>query len=107
MTSPETLHMKDAINEHSFPLDTHTAYFNTQFGRYGFLKSHYSAELIPDRTDSRVNLSGLGPKKLESWQGLFTDSVDHLPSFSEPTHTHIFGNQGNGYCHSRTALVRS
>jgi hypothetical protein len=36
MTSPETLHMKDAINEHSFPLDTHTAYFNTQFGRYGF-----------------------------------------------------------------------
>jgi hypothetical protein len=31
--------------------DTHTTYSDTWFGRYGFLKSGYSAELILDRTD--------------------------------------------------------
>jgi hypothetical protein len=46
MTSPETLYMKNVINEHSFPLVTHTAYFNTRFGRYGLLKAGYGAELF-------------------------------------------------------------
>jgi hypothetical protein len=40
---------KNAINEHSFPLVTHTAYFDTQFGRYGLLKSGRGAELFLDR----------------------------------------------------------
>jgi hypothetical protein len=93
MTSPETFYMKSTINEHSFPLVTYMAYFDTRFGHYGFLKSSYSAELIPDRTDRWVNFSDLWPKKHQSWWGLFMDSVDHLTSFRAPTHTHIFGNQ--------------
>jgi hypothetical protein len=50
-TFPETLHTKNAANEHSFMPVTHMAYSDTQFGRYGFLKSGYGAELILDRTD--------------------------------------------------------
>jgi hypothetical protein len=49
MTSPEILYMKNTVNEHSFPLVTHTFYFDTRFGRYGLLKSGYGAELILDR----------------------------------------------------------
>jgi hypothetical protein len=49
MTSPKTLYMKNAANEHSFTLVTHTAYSDTRFGRYGILNSGYSAELILDR----------------------------------------------------------
>jgi hypothetical protein len=51
MTSPETLYTENTVNEHSFVPVTHTAYFNTRFGRYGFLKAGYGAELILDRTD--------------------------------------------------------
>jgi hypothetical protein len=51
MTFPETLHTKNAVDKHSFTLFTHMAYSDTQFDRYGFLKSGYGAELIPDRTD--------------------------------------------------------
>jgi hypothetical protein len=43
--------MKDAVNGHNFPLVPHTAYFDTWFGRYRFLKSGYGAELILDRMD--------------------------------------------------------
>jgi hypothetical protein len=39
MTSPENLHVKNAVNEHILPLVTYTAYFDTWFGRYGLLKS--------------------------------------------------------------------
>jgi hypothetical protein len=39
MTSPETLYMKNTINEHSFMPITATAYFDTRLGRYGFLKT--------------------------------------------------------------------
>jgi hypothetical protein len=42
----ETLHTKIAINELSFLLVTHTAYFETRFGRHGLLKSGYGAELF-------------------------------------------------------------
>jgi hypothetical protein len=54
-----------------------------------------------------VNLSGLWPKRRESWQGLFMDSVEHLTSFPTPTHTHIFGNHNNSYGHLKTADVRN
>jgi hypothetical protein len=43
--------MKIAVNELSFPLVTHTAYFDIQFGSYGFLKLGYDAELFWDRLD--------------------------------------------------------
>jgi hypothetical protein len=46
MTSPETLYTKNTVNELSFPLVTHTAYFDTWFGCYGFLKLGYGAELF-------------------------------------------------------------
>jgi hypothetical protein len=51
MTSPETLYTKNAVNELSFTSVTHTAYSDTRFCRYEFLKSGYGAELILDRTD--------------------------------------------------------
>jgi hypothetical protein len=46
MTSIETLYIKNAVNEHSFTPVTHTAYSNTRFGRYGFLKLGYGAEVF-------------------------------------------------------------
>jgi hypothetical protein len=46
MTSPETLYIKNIINEHSFPLVTHMTCFDVRFGRFGFLKSDYDAELV-------------------------------------------------------------
>jgi hypothetical protein len=107
MTSSETLYTKNAVNEHSFTLVTHTAHSGTRFGCYGFLKSGYGAELILDRMDRWVNFSGLRPKKRESWRGLITDSIDHLTSFLAPTHTHIFGSHSNCYSHLKTANMRS
>jgi hypothetical protein len=41
--------MKNVADELSFLLVTHMACFDIQFGRYGFLKSGYGAEPIPDR----------------------------------------------------------
>jgi hypothetical protein len=49
MTSPETLHTKNAVNEIIFPLVTHTDNFNTRFGRYRLLKLGYGAGQILDR----------------------------------------------------------
>jgi hypothetical protein len=43
--------MKNVVNKLSFTAVTHTAYSDTWFGHYGFLKSNYGAKLIPDRTD--------------------------------------------------------
>jgi hypothetical protein len=54
MTSPKILHMKNVINELSFPLVTHTTYFDTQFGSYGFLKSGYRAGHILGRLGIQV-----------------------------------------------------
>jgi hypothetical protein len=39
MTIPETLNTKVAVNELSFPLVTHTTYFNARFDSYGILNS--------------------------------------------------------------------
>jgi hypothetical protein len=93
MTSPETLYTKNVINELSFPLVTHTAYFDTRFGSYGFSKSGYSAGQIEQRSE----ILGLGPKMSESWRGLITYFASSLLSFSTPTHTHDFNNHSNGY----------
>jgi hypothetical protein len=49
MMSVETLYKKEVINELSFLLVTHTTYFDTWLGRYGFLNLGYGAELILDR----------------------------------------------------------
>jgi hypothetical protein len=49
MTSPETSFTKNVADELSFLLVTHMSRFNIRFGRYGFLKSGYGAELILDR----------------------------------------------------------
>jgi hypothetical protein len=51
MASPETLYMKNAVNEHSFPLVTHMAYFDTCFGCFGFLKTEQGADLFWDSLD--------------------------------------------------------
>jgi hypothetical protein len=37
---------ENAVNEHSFMLVTHTTYFDTRFGRYGFMKTEQGAELF-------------------------------------------------------------
>jgi hypothetical protein len=37
---------ENAVNELNFSLVTHTAYFHTLFGRYGFLKRKQGAELF-------------------------------------------------------------
>jgi hypothetical protein len=35
------------------------------------------------------------------------DSIASLLNFSMPTHTHDFGNHGDGFGHSKTSLIRS
>jgi hypothetical protein len=62
MTSPKTLYTKNAVNEHSFLFVTHTAYFNTRFGHYEFLKSGYGAELFWTAWTLELNQSFRGPK---------------------------------------------
>jgi hypothetical protein len=106
MTFPETLHLKNDVNEHSFMSVTHMAYSNTQFGRYGYLNSGYGAEVILDGTDRWVNFSDLRPKKDQSWRGLSTDLAASLLSFST-TMSHDSGNHSNGYGRPKTALLRS
>jgi hypothetical protein len=49
MTSPETLYTKNVINELSFLLVTYMTCFDIRLGRYGFLKSGFSAGQILDR----------------------------------------------------------
>jgi hypothetical protein len=38
---------------------------------------------------------------------MFTDFIGHLLRFPTPTYSHIFGNHGNGYGHSKRANMRS
>ncbi len=49
MMSPETLNTKVAVNELSFPLVTHTVYFDARFDRYEVLNSGQGAENFLDR----------------------------------------------------------
>jgi hypothetical protein len=55
MTSPESLNTKNAINELSFLLVTHTAYSDAPFDSYGRLKSGQGAEQILDRLGKPAN----------------------------------------------------
>jgi hypothetical protein len=64
MTSPKTLYTKNAINEHSFMLVTHTAYFDTRFDRYELLKSGYGAKLFWTAWTLERNPSFRGPKQV-------------------------------------------
>jgi hypothetical protein len=43
------LYTRNVTNKLSFLMVTHMTRFNIRFGRYGFFKSGYSAELIPGR----------------------------------------------------------
>jgi hypothetical protein len=104
MTSPETLYTKITINELSFPLVTHTAYFKTRFGSYGLLKSGYDAEQI---LDIQVIDQVLRPHEARTCWGLNTVFVVNILSFPMPTQTHVFYNRSNGYGHLNTANVRS
>jgi hypothetical protein len=62
MNSLESLYTNNAVNEHSFPLVTHMAYFDTRFGRYRFLKSAYDADLFWTTWTLKWNPSFRGPK---------------------------------------------
>jgi hypothetical protein len=67
MTSPETSYTKDVANEVSFLLVTHTTCFDIRFGRYGFLKSGFSARQILEQPGYTGAWSGfLGQKKSET-----------------------------------------
>jgi hypothetical protein len=55
MTSPETLNTKVSVNEHRFPLVTHTTYSNARFDSYGIFKSTSGAEDFLDRLDIPTN----------------------------------------------------
>jgi hypothetical protein len=54
MTSLEILCTKNVFNELIFLLVTHTTCFDIQFGRYGILKSDFSARHILDRLGIQV-----------------------------------------------------
>jgi hypothetical protein len=62
MNSPETLYTKNVVNELSFLLVTHTTCFDIRFGRYGFLKSGFSAGQILDRMGIQLLGQVFGPQ---------------------------------------------
>jgi hypothetical protein len=74
MTSPETLHRKSDVNEHSFTSITPMTYSDTRFYRYGFLKTKQGAELFWTAWTLEQNPNYKGPKMSESGRGLITDS---------------------------------
>jgi hypothetical protein len=60
MTFPETLNTKVAVNELSFPLVTHTVYFDARFDSYVILKSGWGDENFLDRLCRPANYQVLG-----------------------------------------------
>jgi hypothetical protein len=54
MISPESSYTKDVSNELSFLLVTHMSCFDIRFGRYGLLKSGFSARQILDSLGIQV-----------------------------------------------------
>jgi hypothetical protein len=66
MTSLETSHTKNVVNELNFPLVTHTTHFDIQFGRYGILNSCFSSGHIMDRLDCSFSVRFLGRKMGET-----------------------------------------
>jgi hypothetical protein len=69
MTSPETLYTKNVVNELSFPLVTYMTCFDLWFGRYGFLKSGFSAGQILDRLGIPVLGQVFGPPDVQNLMG--------------------------------------
>jgi hypothetical protein len=55
----ETSHMKNVVNELSFPLVTHTTHFNIRFGCYDILKSCFSSGYTMDILDCRCSVQFL------------------------------------------------
>jgi hypothetical protein len=55
MTFLEALNTKVVVNELSFPLVTHTAYYDARFDSYGILKLGRRAENFLDRLGRPVN----------------------------------------------------
>jgi hypothetical protein len=55
MTFLEALNSKVVVNELSFPLVTHTAYYDVRFDSYGILKLGRGAENFLDRLGRPVN----------------------------------------------------
>jgi hypothetical protein len=62
MTSPETSYTKNVSNELSFLLVTHMTCFDIWFGRYGFLKSGFSARQILNSLGIQVLGQVFGPR---------------------------------------------
>jgi hypothetical protein len=60
MTSPETSHTKNVVNELSFLLVTHTTDFDIRFGCYENLKSCSSSGHVIDRLDYSCSVRFLG-----------------------------------------------
>jgi hypothetical protein len=69
MTSPETLYTKNVFNELSFLLVTYMTCFDLRFGRYGFLKSGFSAGQILDRLGIPVLGQVFGPPDMQNLLG--------------------------------------
>jgi hypothetical protein len=67
MTSPETLNTEFVINELSFPLVTHTAYFDARFDSYRILKSGQGAKNFLDRLIIHANDQVLRHKMRQTW----------------------------------------
>jgi hypothetical protein len=107
MTSPETLHMKNPVDELRFPLVTHTAYYDTRLGSYGLLNSIYGADQILNRLGIKVTDQVLGREKHETCWALNTSSEANMVHFRTPTHRQDFGNHSNGYGLLNTANMWS
>jgi hypothetical protein len=107
MTSPETLYTKNVVNELRFLQVTHMTCFDIRFGRYGFLKSGFSAGQILDRLGKQVLGQVFGQQMGETCCSQNTKSRGKMLSFPTPTQTHIFDNHSNGYGRLITAHVRS
>jgi hypothetical protein len=62
MTSPETSYTKNVTNELIFLLVTHMTCFDIRFGRYGYLKSGFSARQILDSLGIQLLGQVFGPQ---------------------------------------------
>jgi hypothetical protein len=102
MTSPETLYMKNAVNELRFLLVTHTTCFDIRFDYYEFLKPGCSVGQTLDRLVYRCLVWVLGHRMSETCWGLDTRSEAHLLTFPTLAQTHLSDAHNHGYGHSST-----
>jgi hypothetical protein len=107
MTSPETLYMKNVVNELRFLLVTRMTCFDIRFGRYRILKSGDSADQVLDRLVYRCMVKFLGHKMCKNCLVLHTCYVGNKLIFPTPTQTHVFDNRSIGYGRLSTTHVQS